>query len=146
AAEVGINGAPLVPLGGDYWHMPFRMAQSGKLLIRVVKPFPGVLDSNPFTIGQRYIAFLLGGSATGVAIELRIPSTKAAARRRQALDAPDADDFVAVLRAHPSGSDVLSEQTWDLRGGLPAQSLVGATAKARLRVDSIRSRPSNRLL
>ena len=79
-----IGGNPLVGLGGDFWHTPFPIGQHGGSLIRVVSGAPGILDSSPFTIDRRFLAFRLGGSAgSGVGIELRIPARAADGARRQ---------------------------------------------------------------
>jgi hypothetical protein len=144
SADVEIHDRPLVGLGGDFWHTPYPIGQNGSWLIRVVTIFPGVLDSDQFSIGRRYLAFRLGGSAGGgVGVELRIPAATATALGTAALDSPDGDGFVAVRVAHPSGSDPLVELTWDLT---PRQgpSLLGAVAKVRLRI--IRARRPQRLL
>jgi hypothetical protein len=136
AKDVVIDGAPLVRLGGDFWHTPaFPMGQSDKHLIRTVgKPF-GVLESDVFTITDPFLTFRLGGSpAAGAAIQLRVPA--ATVRRSKdfpALDPPDADGFVAVLEASPGGSDILHETTWRLKGKA-GTSLVGGTAKVRLQI------------
>ena len=79
AKDVLINGAPLVGLGGDFWHTPqFPIGQNAKYLIRSVgKPF-GVLESDVFEITLPFLAYRLGGSPTaGSAIELRVPSSTA---------------------------------------------------------------------
>ena len=134
--DVLIDGGPLVALGGDYWHTPaFPIGHSEKHLIRTVgKPF-GVLESDVFSITDPFLAFRLGGSpAAGAAIQLRVPA--AVVRRAPdfpAFDAPDADGFVAVLRASPDGSDILHETTWSL-AGRAGKGLLGAKAKVRLQV------------
>ncbi len=109
AKDVLIDGRPLVPLGGDFWHTPYPIGQNGTSLIRVVTKVAGILDSSPFSISRRWLAFRLGGSAGGaVALELRIPAATAKAKKRKALDKPDADGYVAVRLATPSGSDPLT--------------------------------------
>ncbi|MEN6507286.1 MAG: hypothetical protein ABFD63_00620, partial [Smithella sp.] len=35
ASDVEINGKPVVPLGGDYWHVPYPIAERGTHLLRV---------------------------------------------------------------------------------------------------------------
>ena len=138
SADVEIDGKPLVGLGGDFWHTPYPIGEHGSRLIRVVTRLPGILESNRFTIGKRYLAFRLGGSGGGgVAIELRIPEREAKKNRQKALDAPDADGYVAVRVATPTGSDVLREITWDLDPKGPGRSLVGVAAKVRLRVQGV---------
>lgn len=116
AQDVRINHAPVVGLGGDFWHTPYPIGQNDAFLIRSVgEPF-GVLDSDVFDISSPFLAYRLGGSASGgAAIELRVPSrTAQQVPNFPALDAPDRDDFVAVRRASPTGSDVLREFTWAL--------------------------------
>ena len=136
AKDVVIDGAPLVRLGGDFWHTPaFPVGHSGDHLIRTVgKPF-GVLESDVFTITDPFLAFRLGGSAAaGAVIQLRVPATAVQRSKDfRALDAADPDGFVAVLQASPDGSDILHETTWSLKGKL-GKSLVGASAKVRLQV------------
>ena len=136
AKDVVIDGAPLVRLGGDFWHTPaFPVGHSGEHLIRTVgKPF-GVLESDVFTITDPFLAFRLGGSAAaGAVIQLRVPATAVQRSKDfRALDAADPDGFVAVLQASPDGSDILHETTWSLKGKL-GKSLVGASAKVRLQV------------
>ena len=146
AMDIEVGGEPLVTLGGDYWHTPYRLGQNGLQLIRVVSNAAGILDSDVFTISDRYLAYRLGGSAGGgVAIELRVAAATAQATRRKQLDQADADGYVAVFRATPNGSDQLREAAWDLAGRVANRSLVGATAKVRLRVDA-RPGPPQRLL
>ena len=121
AKDVVIDGAPLVRLGGDFWHTPaFPVGHSGDHLIRTVgKPF-GVLESDVFTITDPFLAFRLGGSAAaGAVIQLRVPATAVQRSKDfRALDAADPDGFVAVLQASPDGSDILHETTWSLKGKL----------------------------
>ena len=149
SADVEIDSKPLVGLGGDFWHTPYPIGEHGSRLIRVVTRLPGILESNRFTIGKRYLAFRLGGSGGGgVAIELRIPEREAKKNRQKALDAPDADGYVAVRVATPTGSDVLREITWDLDPKGPGRSLVGVAAKVRLRVQGVgkKARPRRLLV
>ncbi len=137
SADIEIDGRPLVGLGGDFWHTPYPIGEHGSRLIRVVTRSGGILESNRFTIGKRFLSFRLGGRAGGgVAIELRIAERDARRNHQKVLDAPDADGFVAVRVATPSGSDVLRESSWDLdpKGG---RSLVGVAAKVRLRVAAV---------
>ena len=119
AQDVLIDGSPLVTLGGDYWHTnAFPLGQDGPALIRVVteEDGNGVLDSVPFTITQRYLAYRLGGTAGGdAALEVRIPHNDLPPSRR-ALDKPDKEGYVAVLAVSPDGSDILSEDVIDLIG------------------------------
>ncbi len=142
AADVEFDGKTPVTLGGDFWHTPYNLGQSGSSLIRVVSSADGVLDSSPFSIGDRYLAFRLGGSAGGGAVvQLRIPAAAATALRIKVLDAPDADGDVAVMQATPHGADPMDEVTWDLarlqeRG---RGRLLGIVAKVRLEV---RQRPA----
>src|SRR5262249_8347771 len=115
------------------------IGQNGASLIRVVTG-SGILESNPFLVRDRYLAFRLGGSTSGVALELRVPAASAATTGRNALYPPDADGFVAVLRTEPSGSDVLREMVWNLGANRAQRSLLGATAKVRLSVEVSGSR------
>jgi len=136
AKDVEIEGKPVVPLGGNFWHTPYPIGQSGDALIWSIGDGNGILDSDPFTIALPYLAYRLGGRADpGVFFELRVPAATAAATPGfSGLDAPDQDGFVAVRRAAPSGSDVLHEFTWSLDGPGTAQGLLGAVGKIRLRV------------
>src|SRR4051794_24194729 len=136
AQDMRIDGAPIVTVGGDYWHLPYDLGLPGKFLIRSVGKNFGVLESDVFQITDPVLAFLLGGSATGGAgVELRVPSTWLSGNRLlRALDAPDADGFVAVRRASPTGSDVLRQVTWRLDGGRLRAGFVGASAKITLRI------------
>jgi microsomal dipeptidase-like Zn-dependent dipeptidase len=136
AADVMIDGRPAVPLGGDFWYTSgYPLGHNGNSLIRVVTTAEGILDSDPFTISAPYLAYRLGGSAGGgSALEVRVPAETAEALRREALDEPDADGYVAVAVATPRGSDILQEDVIDLARDDVGQSLVGATAKVRLRV------------
>lgn len=132
AADVEYDGQPLVPLGGDFWHTPFPLGHSGAWLIRVITTADGVLDSTPFAIGARYLAFRLGGSSGGaVAVHLRLRQNVAQTLGLPALDPPDADGFVAVRIANPDGGDPLKEIVWDL-APRHAPSLIGAIGKVSL--------------
>ena len=136
AKDVVIDGRPLVPLGGDFWYTPYAIGQNGRSLIRVVAKTAGILDSNPFAISRRWLAFRLGGSGGGtVSLELRVPAATAKAKKRKALDKPDADGYVAIRVATPAGSDPLTETAWDLFGKEAKTSLQGSAAKIRLRVN-----------
>ncbi len=139
AADVLIAGRPPVTLGGDFWHTTaYPLGHQGTSLVRIVTAVAdGVLDSDPFTISERYIAYRLGGTAGGdSALELRIPAKTAKTHGRKALDQPDADGFVAVVVVTPRGSDILHEDVIDVAGKGVRQSLLGATAKMRLRVSA----------
>lgn len=137
AQDVLIHGSPLVTLGGDYWHTnAFPLGQGGPALIRVVteEDGDGVLDSVPFTITQQYLAYRLGGTAGGdAALEVRVPHNDLPPSRR-ALDKSDKEGYVAVLAVSPEGSDILSEDVIDLIGPDASQTLIGKTAKLRLRI------------
>jgi microsomal dipeptidase-like Zn-dependent dipeptidase len=137
AADVIVDGRQAVMLGGDYWHTTaYPLGHHGRSLIRVVTASSdGVLDSAPFTISERYLAYRIGGSAGGgAALEFRIPAGTARNLRRPALDKPDADEFVAIVIVTPHGSDLLDEGVIDLDPKGAAGHLTGATAKVRLRV------------
>ena len=132
--DVEIDGKALVELGGDFWHTPYPIGQHGGYLLRVVTAEPGVLESDLFSVSQRYLAYRLGGTGgRGVGFELRVPEASAQAARVAALDGADSDGYVAVRIANPAGTDVLREASWDLAdtkaGG---KSLMGATAKLRV--------------
>jgi hypothetical protein len=137
AQGVRIDGAPVVSLGGDFWHVPYPIGQDGDFLIcSIGKPF-GVLESDTFELSLPYLAFRLGGSASGGAsIELRVP-VKWAEQSTDfpALDQPDRDGLVAVRRASPTGSDVLRELGWNLEGTNGTNGLVGSPARIQLRID-----------
>jgi hypothetical protein len=139
ASEVVIDGGPPVSLGGNFWHTGgYPLGHHQRSLIRIATDASGVLDSDPFTITQRYLVYRLGGSSGGgSALEVRIPAATATARHRRAIDMPDADGYVAIVVATPDGSDILAEQTIDLVGPLPGDSLMGETAKVRLRVSVV---------
>ena len=148
AADVLIDGGLPVPLGGDFWHTAaYPLGHHGDSLIRIVARAESILDSDPFTISARYLAYRLGGSAGGrSALEVRVPAATAAGAGREALDGPDADGYVAIAVVTPAGSDILRENVIDLVGDVAGQSLAGATAKVRLRVSApgrggIRDRP-----
>ena len=143
ASKVLIDGRLPVPLGGDFWHTTgYPLGHNGNSLIRIVTRAEGTLDSDPFTISARYLAYRLGGSAGGgSALEVRVPVATAESLGREALDDPDADGYVAVAVVTPSGSDILQENVIDLAGDVAGQSLVGATAKVRLRVAFAVRRP-----
>jgi hypothetical protein len=139
--DVQINGVHVVELGGDFWHTDaYPIGQNlAHLICAIGRGTTGVLDSDLFLITQRYLAYRIGGRAdNGEALELRIPQLVAASRKLDfpALDAPDADDFVAVRRAVPGRSDVLAESWWDLSDGSGANGLLGSVAKIRLRIDN----------
>ena len=136
ASDVVIDGRPPVPLGGDFWYTAgYPLGHNGSSLIRIVTTAEGTLDSDPFTISAPYLAYRLGGSAGGgSALEVRVPAATAESLGREALDGPDADGYVAVAVLTPRGSDILQEAVIDLAGDVAGQSLVGATAKVRLRV------------
>ena len=135
ANDVEINGKPVVTLGGDYWHVPCPIAESGTHLLRVSSTSLEILDSDVFIIRLPYLAFCLGGSASKlVALELRVPATSAKANGFPALDHPDADGFVAVRIQNPSGSDVLRQHTWNLAGRRQSIGLLKTKAKVRLRI------------
>lgn len=137
AAQVVVGGGPVIPLGGDYWHTDgFPLGNEGTTLLRVdTDQASGVLDSDPFDLSARYLAFRLGGSGEGsVSLELRVPLDTAQARARDPLDPPDGDGYVAILVALPNGSDMLAERVVDLVGDDPSRSLLGARAKVRLNV------------
>ena len=89
--------------------------------------------------------FRLGGSKDkGAAIELRVTPKAAQRAGLKALDKPDAEGYVAVKVASPTGSDVLKETAWDL--GAPAgKTLIGQVAKVRLRLNA-GAKGSRRLL
>jgi hypothetical protein len=137
ARDVLIDGQPLVTLGGDYWYTnAFPLGQDGPFLIRVVteKDGAGVLDSVPFMITQRYLAYRLGGTAGGdAALEVRVPGDDIP-RPMRGLDPPDEEGYVAVLVASPDGSDILREDVLDFLGPDDPGTLIGLTAKLRLRV------------
>jgi hypothetical protein len=137
AQDVLIDGRPPVTLGGDYWYTnAFPLGQDGPSLIRVVtqKDGAGVLDSVPFMITQRYLAYRLGGTAGGdAALEVRVPQDDIPRPIRR-LDPPDEEGYVAVLVASPDGSDILREDVLDFLGPDNPQTLIGMTAKLRLRV------------
>ncbi|MBP7529374.1 MAG: hypothetical protein KA801_15715 [Syntrophorhabdaceae bacterium] len=147
ANDVEINGRPVVPLGGDYWHGPYPIAERGTHLLRVSSASLEVLDSDVFVIRLPYLAFCLGGSATRlVALELRVPAASAKISGFPALDQPDADGFVAVRIQNPSGSDVLREYTWNLAGARRNVGLLRTKAKVRLRINgSLRGKRPLRL-
>ena len=146
SAEVEIDGKPLVGLGGDFWHTPYPIGANGKNLVRVATRSGGILESDPFTISDRFLAYRLGGSAGGaVGLELRIPEEAALASNVEALDAPDADGFVAVRVATPTGADPLREAAWDL-GPDTHDTLIGVVAKVRLWVRAGRGKVRRRLL
>lgn len=135
AKDVRIDGRPVVPLGGDYWHdVPYPVGQDQNYLVQVVSKLTGVLDSDEFVADDRYLCFLLGGSPAGdAAVELRVDAMAVArAGGFKALDQPDANGYVAVIRAVPSGSDVLAAVVWDLRG--KRGGLIGASARIRLTI------------
>src|SRR5512136_782628 len=78
ADDVEIDRQPVVTLGGDYWHVPYPLAEQGTHLVRVSTTASGILDSDIFTIGLPCLVFRLGGSATSqVALELRVPAAQA---------------------------------------------------------------------
>lgn len=142
AKDVEINGKPVVPLGGDYWHVPYPIAESGTHVLRVSSTSIEVLDSDVFIIRLPYLAFCLGGSASKlVALELRVPATSAKIGGFRALDNPDADGFVAVRIQNPSGSDVLREYIWNLAGRGRDTGLLRTKAKVRLRSSGAGRRP-----
>jgi microsomal dipeptidase-like Zn-dependent dipeptidase len=147
AKDVEVNGRPLVGLGGDYWRTTFAaIGQNGGKLIRVVTKAAGILDSRPFTVSKRFLVYRLGGSSDGgSALELRVPAKTAKAKGVKALDKADANGYVAVKIAIPTGSDVLREAAWDLGAKGSAKSLIGEPAKVRLRVNANTKR-SRRLL
>jgi microsomal dipeptidase-like Zn-dependent dipeptidase len=134
AGDVVMNDAPLVPLGGDYWSGPYNVGiDPSERMIRLKGSASGILDSDVFRIETRFLVFLLGGSAQrGVGVELRVPRAYAKTPYK-ALDKPDADGFVAVRVATPSGRDLLSQVSWDLFEG-SARGLLGSTGKVRLKV------------
>jgi hypothetical protein len=137
AQDVLIDGSqPVISLGGDYWHIPYEIGQEGDHLVRAIGPGPGVLESDPFLIDGRFLAFRIGGSAeAGAIVELRVAAKWLDQNPVfRALDRPDAGGFVAVRRAKPTGSDRLRDVVWRLEGkrGL---TLVGAKGKIRLSVD-----------
>jgi hypothetical protein len=137
ARDVLIDGRPPVTLGGDYWYTnAFPLGQDGSFLIRVVteKDGIGVLDSVPFMITQRYLAYRLGGTVGGdAALEVRVPQDDIP-RPIRGLDPPDEEGYVAVLVAAPDGSDILREHVMDFLGPDAPNTLIGMTAKLRLRV------------
>jgi hypothetical protein len=147
ATDVEINGRPVVPLGGDYWHVPYPVAESGTNVLRVSSASPEILDSDVFVIKLPYLAFCLGGSSGKlVALELRVPESGARTAGVRALDAPDVDGFVAVRMQSPSGSDVLGQYTWNLGGLQRGTGLLNMKAKVRLRMSgTARKRGSLRL-
>jgi Membrane dipeptidase (Peptidase family M19) len=136
AADVLLGGSPPVGLGGDYWHTSaFPLGHEGDWLVRVVTAGAGALDSDVFTVTARYLAFRIGGGASGeAALELRVPTATAQALDRTALDDPDDEGFVAVVIATPDGSDPLREHVVDLVGVGQPGSLLGHEAKVRLRI------------
>lgn len=131
ARDVLIDGNPIVGLGGDFWHLPYPIGQVDGHLIRSVHAGPGVLDSDIFTISLENVAFRLGGQSSSAAyVELRIPEADAdPAGAFPPQDAPDQDRFVAVQRAEPTGSDIMSQISW------PVRELIGIRAKIRLGID-----------
>lgn len=138
AKDVEINGRPVVPIGGDYWHVPYPIAESGTHVLRVSSALTEILDSDVFIIKLPYLAFCLGGSASKlVALELRVPQASAKTAGVRALDNPDADGFVAVRMQSPSGSDVLGQYTWDLGGVRRGAGLLRMKAKVRLRISGL---------
>ncbi len=146
AKDVKINGKDIVPLGGDYWHVPYPIAEPGTYVLRVSSSSLEVLDSDIFVISLPYLTFRLGGSATKlVALELRVPAASAKTIGLQALDTPDADGFVAVRIQNPSGSDVLGQYTWNLGGIGRRAGLLRTKAKVRLRISGTGRRGSLRL-
>jgi microsomal dipeptidase-like Zn-dependent dipeptidase len=134
ADHVLIDDQPVVPLGGNYWHLDYPIGvPSGHKLIRTSSTSAIALESRIFKIARRYLVFLLGGSGTtDVAVELRIPAKIARKPFCPPLDRPDTDGFVAVMTAKPTGSDVLSQYVWDLGAGLAP--LTKVQAKVRLRI------------
>ena len=100
AQDVLIDGRPPVTLGGDYWYTnAFPLGQDGSFLIRVVteKDGAGVLDSVPFMITQRYLAYRLGGTAGGdAALEVRVPQDDIPRQIRRRLGPPD----LSLLGSH----------------------------------------------
>jgi hypothetical protein len=142
AKDIEINGKPVVPLGGDYWHVPYPVAEAGTHVLRVSSASPEVLDSDVFMVRLPYLAFCLGGSASKfVALELRIPAASARLSGVRALDNPDADGFVAVRIQNPSGSDVLRQHTWNLAGIRGGAGLLKMKAKVRLKISGTVRRP-----
>ncbi len=77
ARDVLIDGRPAVTLRGDYWHTTaFPLGQDGPSLFRVVteKDGAGILNSVPFMITQRCLAYRLGGTAGyDATLEVRVP-------------------------------------------------------------------------
>ncbi len=116
ARQVEIRGHPAVTLGGDFWHTTsYPLGANKNFLIRAVTKAPGILDSVPFKVSRRFLVFRLGGSRDkGAAIELRVIPKAAERAGLKALDKPDAEGYVAVKVANPTGSDVLQETAWDL--------------------------------
>jgi hypothetical protein len=142
ANDVEIDGHPRVPLGGDYWHVPYPLAEENTKLVRVSTKFQGVLDSAVFSINLPYLAFRLGGSKTkDVALELRIPVANAGIPGFPALDRPDAGGFVAVRIQNPSGSDIPMQFSWNLADKRShKKGLLKSKAKVRLRISGTTKR------
>jgi hypothetical protein len=134
-SDVMIGGAP-VPLGGDCWvTTAYPLGNNENSLIRIAARAESTLDSDPLTISAHYLAYCLGGSTGRSALEVRIPAATAKGPNCEALDGPGTDGYAVVFVA-PSGSDILQEDVIDLMGDVACQSLVGATAKVRLRVSA----------
>lgn len=58
AFHVMIDGRPPVSLGGDFWYTTaYPLGHHGSSLIRIVTRAQGMLDSDPFTISARYLAW-----------------------------------------------------------------------------------------
>jgi hypothetical protein len=142
ANDVEIDGHPRVPLGGDYWHVPYPLAEENTKLVRVSTKFKGTLDSDVFRIELPYLAFRLGGSKTKeVALELRVPVASARIPGFPALDSPDADGFVAVRIQNPSGSDIPTQFSWNLADQRShKKGLLKSKAKVRLRISGTTKR------
>jgi microsomal dipeptidase-like Zn-dependent dipeptidase len=97
-------------------------------------------------VSRRFLAFRLGGTSDGgTAVELRVPAKTATRKGLKALDKADANGYVAVKIALPTGSDVMREAAWDLGSKGSAKSLIGEPAKVRLRVNAS-PKKSRRLL
>jgi hypothetical protein len=136
-SDVMIGGAP-VPFGGDCWLTTANpLGRNENSLIRIVARAESTLGSDPLTISAQYLAYRLGGSTGGrLALEIRIPDATAEGPNCETLDGPGTDGYLAVVFVMPSASDILQEDVIDLVGDVAGQSLVGATAKVRLRVSA----------
>ena len=133
-AQDEIGGRPAVTLGGDYWHTPAIRSAPQQL------PDPRRHEDRRGSWSRRrsrsrgassYSAS--AGVRDGAAIELRVTPKAAKRAGLKALDKPDADGYVAVKVAFPTGTDVLTETAWDL-GAANAKTLIGEVAKVRLRL------------